>query len=200
MNQNFIEAMSKKTDEQLVEIVQVKMDEYQPEAIEAAKKELEERQITPERIERVKQGLTENEIEKNEFELRKVSSFTRLIHFIIDLIGLFVVAIILGVLVSLFVTSSNESTYNAIGYLLTLISFFLYYVYLEYKYQKTLGKFLTKTTVVMNDGRKPELNEIFIRTACRLIPFDRISYLFTKNGFHDRLSNTTVVKDEQEKN
>ncbi|HBT10121.1 MAG TPA: hypothetical protein DEB18_11870, partial [Leeuwenhoekiella sp.] len=28
-----------------------------------------------------------------------------------------------------------------------------------------------------------------------LIPFDRISFLITKNGFHDRFSNTKVIKD-----
>jgi uncharacterized RDD family membrane protein YckC len=68
---------------------------------------------------------------------------------------------------------------------------------MEYKFQKTLGKFITKTKVVTKGGEKPELSDIIRRTLCRLIPFDKISYLFTKNGIHDRLSETIVIKDEK---
>lgn len=192
--------MSKRTDEELIEIVKVKRDDYQPEAVEAAEKELESRQVNPDQIEQVEQELTEKETKKKEFDSSKVTSWTRLIHFIVDLIGFFLTAMILSLIVDLFIPTSDQTTIGLIGYLLMLVSFFLYYVFMEYKYQKTIGKFLTKTKVVMSDGRKPELNEIFIRTACRLIPFDRLSYLFTRNGFHDRLSNTTVIKDEKEKN
>lgn len=199
MKQDFTEVMSKRTDEELIEIVKVKRDDYQPEAVEAAEKELQKRQINPDQIEQVQQELTEKETKKKEFDSSKVASWTRLIHFIVDLIGFFLTAMILSLVVDLLIPTSDQTTIGLTGYLLMLVSFFLYYVFMEYKYQKTIGKFLTKTKVVMSDGRKPELNEIFIRTACRLIPLDRISFLFTRNGFHDRLSNTTVIKDEKEK-
>lgn len=90
----------------------------------------------------------------------------------------------------------NDLTIPLLEFTTILLAFFLYFVYMEFKFQKTVGKFITKTKVIMNDGRKPDLNEIFIRTACRLIPLDNISFIFTKNGFHDRLSNTTVIKEE----
>ena len=200
MKQDFTEVMSKRTDEELIEIVKVKRDDYQPEAVESAEKELQNRQINSDQIEQVEQELTEKETKKKELDSSKVTSWTRLIHFIVDLIGFFLTAMILSLIVDLFVPTSDQTTIGLIGYLLMLVSFFLYYVFMEYKYQKTIGKFLTKTKVVMSDGRKPELNEIFIRTACRLIPLDRLSYLFTRNGFHDRLSNTTVIKERKEKN
>jgi len=79
--------------------------------------------------------------------------------------------------------------------ILMLVFSFIYYIFMESKYQKTLGKMLMKTKVVMADGTTPEVSDIITRTFCRLIPFDRISFLFTKNGFHDRLSSTMVVKD-----
>lgn len=199
MKQDFTKVMSKRTDEELIEIVNVKRDSYQPEAVEAAEKELQKRQVNPDQIEKVKQELTEKETKKKEFDSSKVTSWTRLIHFIVDLIGFFLIAMILSLVVGLLVPTSDQTTIGLIGYLLMLVSFFLYYVFMEYKYQKTIGKFLTKTKVVMSDGSKPELNEIFIRTACRLIPLDRISFLFTRNGFHDRLSNTTVIKEENKK-
>lgn len=200
MKQDFTEVMSKRTDEELIEIVKVKRDDYQPEAVEAAENELQKRQVDPDQIEQVKQELTEKETKKKEFDSSKVTSWTRLIHFIVDLIAFFLTAMILSIILNFFLPTTDQDTMTLIGYGLFLFAFFLYFVIMEYKYQKTIGKFLTKTKVVMNDGRKPELNEIFIRTACRLIPLDRISFLFTRNGFHDRLSNTTVIKDEKEKN
>jgi hypothetical protein len=43
-------------------------------------------------------------------------------------------------------------------------------------------------------GRKTSINDIMRRTFCRLIPFDRLSFLFMENGIHDGLSNTRVIK------
>jgi uncharacterized RDD family membrane protein YckC len=66
---------------------------------------------------------------------------------------------------------------------------------MEHKFQKTVGKFITRTKVVNLNGEKPTLNDIMVRTFCRLIPFDRLSFFFAKNGFHDGISNTRVIKD-----
>jgi hypothetical protein len=71
--------------------------------------------------------------------------------------------------------------------------FVLYFSVMEFKF-KTLGKFITKTKVVIK-GRKPSINDIMRRTFCRLIPFDRLSFLFMENGIHDGLSNTRVIKE-----
>lgn len=199
MKQDFSEAMSKRTNEELIEIVKVKRDDYQPEAVETAEKELESRQVNPDQIEQVKRELTEKEIKKKEFDSSKVTSWTRLIHFVVDLFCFVLIALILGLIAGLFISSPSETILELLDSILLIVSFFLYFVFMEYKFQRTIGKFLTKTKVVMSDGSKPLLNEIFIRTICRLIPFDHFSYLFTPNGFHDRLSNTTVVKVKKEK-
>jgi uncharacterized RDD family membrane protein YckC len=199
MKQDFTEVMSKRTDEELIEIVKVTRDDYQPEAVEAAEKELEKRQVDSDQVEQFQQKLTEKETKKQELESSKVSSWTRLVHFIVDIIAFILTAMVLSLILDLFIPSPDQETMALVGNILFLVAFFLYFVFMEHKYQKTIGKFLTKTKVVMNDGRKPELNDIFYRTASRLIPFDQISYLFTKNGFHDRFSNTTVVKDKKEK-
>ena len=76
-----------------------------------------------------------------------------------------------------------------------LTTFTAYYGIMEIKFQKTVGKFATRTKVVNMNGEKPENAAIISRTFCRLIPFDRVSFLFTKNGIHDFLSKTKVVKD-----
>lgn len=47
MTKDFSQVMSERTDKQLVEIVTLKRNEYQPEAVIAAEKELSNRQIDP---------------------------------------------------------------------------------------------------------------------------------------------------------
>ncbi|WP_349663302.1 RDD family protein [Cellulophaga lytica] len=54
---------------------------------------------------------------------------------------------------------------------------------MEIKFQKTIGKFVTKTKVVKMNGEKPTDGDIMTRTFCRLIPFDRLSFLFVKTEF-----------------
>lgn len=189
--------MAQKTDEQLIEIVKINREDYQPEAIEAAEKALKSRKVNLDQVENIERELTEKRIKKNKIDKSVVSSATRLIHLVVDFIGFILTAMVLSFFVEFFISTTSQEVMELLGLTIILIAFFLYFMFMEYKYQKTIGKFLTKTKVVMKDGRKPELNEIFYRTACRLIPFDRISFLFTKNGFHDRLSNTTVIKDEK---
>lgn len=45
---------------------------------------------------------------------------------------------------------------------------------------KTIGKYITKTIVVMEDGSKPKASDIVLRSLCRLIPFDAFSFLGTE--------------------
>lgn len=90
------------------------------------------------------------------------------------------------------------------GCLLSLtISFtilFLYYFISETYFQKTLGKLITKTKVINDDGTKASASAIVKRTLIRFLPFDSIS-LYTgkdeeKKGtwWHDRWSRTRVTK------
>lgn len=59
----------------------------------------------------------------------------------------------------------------------------------------TLGKLVTKTIVVDENGNKPNSRQLLIRTFSRLIPFDAFSYLGNPSrGWHDRFSDTYVVK------
>jgi uncharacterized RDD family membrane protein YckC len=76
----------------------------------------------------------------------------------------------------------------------------LYYFIFEAIFQKTPGKFITGTKVVMEDGSKPEVDTIAKRSLIRAIPFDAIS-MYTGNEvdkkdtwWHDRWTSTRVVK------
>lgn len=188
--------MSEKTDDELIEIITLLREDYQPEAVVVAEKELKTRKVDSSKIETVKRVLTEKGTKQKEFDSRIVSSGTRLAHFVVDFFGVFIVAMILSFVIEILGNRQDPFTMQINSYGIFILAYFLYFVILEYKFQKTIAKFLTKTKVVMNDGSKPELNKIFLRTVYRLIPFDCISFIFTSNGFHDRFSNTNVIKEE----
>ena len=70
-----------------------------------------------------------------------------------------------------------------------------YYLVLEGLFGRSFGKFITGSVVVTENGVKPSFSLICVRTLCRLIPFDALSFL-GKSGriWHDSLSNTYVVE------
>ena len=77
-----------------------------------------------------------------------------------------------------------------ISYFILLLYFFLF----EFLTQRTLGKLITGTKVVMADGTKPDLKAIFIRSVSRIVPFDAFSFLGDPPiGWHDRWADTVVV-------
>ena len=122
----------------------------------------------------------------------------RLLNFIIDTLAIFLLTVlILNWIIYPFTNELTLSLKRLIEILVLIFIHFEYYGILEYKYQKTIGKILTKTKVVTKDGTRPRLKYILIRTIVRLIVIvDQISYLFKKNGLHDRLSGTTVIKEK----
>ena len=79
--------------------------------------------------------------------------------------------------------------------LITSIIFAVFYMISEILLKgKTKGKYVTKTVVVMEDGSKPKASDIILRSLCRLIPFEALSFLGAEAwGWHDTLSKTYVV-------
>ena len=75
---------------------------------------------------------------------------------------------------------------------------FLYYLFFEIIYNKTPGKFLTKTLVKRVDGKKLRPRDVVVRTLSRYIPFEIFTFLGNKNpvGWHDKISKTRVVSIE----
>lgn len=195
MENNFTKIMSSRTDEELIKIVTVDSGKYQELAVETAKKEIELRNIDETKFKTVSEKVEVQKQKLENVENNSVSSLIRFVNFVIDFIVIF---IFYGMIVPNFeqflnLTSKAELIIYRMG---TLVLFFaIYYIPFEHKYQKTLGKIITKTKVVNLEGEKAELGDIISRTFCRLIPFDRFSFFFTRNGFHDAISKTKVIKD-----
>jgi len=77
-----------------------------------------------------------------------------------------------------------------LGWTLMLI----YYTVMEATTQRTIGKYISGTKVVMEDGSKPTIGTVLLRSLCRLIPFEAFSFFGDPSrGWHDTITNTYVI-------
>ncbi len=89
-----------------------------------------------------------------------------------------------------------ENISTLMDYTISISLTLIYYIVLETFFAKTIGKAITKTTVVLENGKKASSSDIIIRTFSRLVPFEPFSFLGEDAyGWHDQWSDTYVVKD-----
>lgn len=196
MNIDYKDLVKRKSDEELVKMVFVDRDGYQPLAIEAAEEEIKIRNLNLTQIATIKTNLLDEQEVKTNIDNATPTTLVRFLNFIIDMFMVLILNSFLSYFIAYFFIIYEISLTTIHIYLVLAISYFSYYVFMETTLQKTIGKFATKTRVTMKDGSKPKTYDIFRRTFCRIIPLDGFSFLFDVNGFHDRLSDTTVVKDK----
>ena len=195
MENEFAKVMSERTDQELIKIVTVERGKYNSTAIEAADEEVEKRNIDTSEFEKVREKAKSEKEQKEKVDSNVVGSGIRFVNFLIDFFVWLVLAFIIALIIGLFIPPTERGMISLIGCILIFGTFIAYYAIMEIKFQKTIGKFVTKTKVVKMNGEKPTDGDIITRTFCRLIPFDRLSFLFVKNGIHDFLSKTKVIKD-----
>jgi uncharacterized RDD family membrane protein YckC len=118
----------------------------------------------------------------------------RLVNFVIDTIACYAVAfLLLKILMLIFGSITVKAMWGWIA-MLIMPSTLLYYVVFEHFWGKTIGKLLTGTQVLTEDGDKPTLGKIFRRNLARLLPLNPISFLMNETGWHDSMTGTVVVK------
>jgi uncharacterized RDD family membrane protein YckC len=139
------------------------------------------------------QGAISADEEWDEEELEAAGMGSRLVNYLFDFlaIGLFSFVVRRGLTALGLETLLVEVNGLMVGFLIVLT----YYSLLEGLTSRTLGKFITGTYVVTDEGLKPSFSTILGRTLCRFIPFEQFTFLFGSVGFHDRLSHTRVVRD-----
>ena len=76
------------------------------------------------------------------------------------------------------------------------LTILVYYFALEAWSGRTLGKLVTGTRVVSENGRDLTLARVMGRTLARLIPFEAFSFVSDERpvGWHDDLSGTRVIR------
>ncbi len=129
----------------------------------------------------------------------------RFLNYIIDVViiyaiifGLsFVIAIIATLLEADSFLEKLQSLNGLEEYLVYFLIMIPYFTLMESIFSKSIGKFITKTMVVLEDGSKPESGIILRRTLCRIIPFDGLSFLGSPSrGWHDSITETYVVRKD----
>ncbi len=195
MENEFKQVMSELTDEELIKIVTVEKERYNLIALEAAESEIEKRKLDIGEFDKIIENAKFVKEQKQIVDSNVVGSGIRFLNYIIDFLVVYLIIIVIFIILGIFIISSADDIIASIFTLIITFGAFLsYYAFMEIKFQKTVGKFITKTKVVKINGEKPNTSDIITRSLCRLIPIDGISYLFVKNGIHDYLSKTKVIK------
>lgn len=116
-----------------------------------------------------------------------------------------IMQVILFVIVLMFILTNKEieeaKSYmvrlqdNALlQYIFTSCIALFYYNIFEIFSARTVGKLITQTIVVDDNGEKPNHETIMVRSISRLIPFNALSIIgFPARTWHDRISKTYVV-------
>ncbi|GAA3942031.1 hypothetical protein GO495_08755 [Chitinophaga oryziterrae] len=130
--------------------------------------------------------------------LQPASRTQRFVNVLIDriviLILLFMIMVIFAIIDATafdkFMDEDNHNGQPAIIYYALII---LYYCILEAGNKGvTVGKLVTGTRVVVEDGSTPPLKTVFVRTIIRMIPLEAFSAFNV--AWHDLWTRTTVVK------
>lgn len=120
----------------------------------------------------------------------------RLANLIIDYLAQIAISFVLGIVVVVIGGEQGAAFLEKMpGRLIGIPILLAYYFVFEATTSRTLGKLITGTKVVNQDGRTPTIGQIVGRTFCRLIPFEAFSFFGTPpRGWHDSIPKTLVVK------
>jgi uncharacterized RDD family membrane protein YckC len=95
----------------------------------------------------------------------------------------------------LFVTRADSMDIIIAFYLVGILNYLLYYTICEKAFKgKTLGKLITGTKAIREDGSELKFKDAFFRSLSRLVPFEPFSIWFGDGLWHDRWTKTMVIK------
>lgn len=123
------------------------------------------------------------------------STGQRLANYLIDVIAFYALIFILAFIGTLGISNFSVEEHAGMIYLVALVVVFTYYIVLEGTKGKTLGKLVTKTKVLTENGLPISYGQAFMRTLCRMVPFEFISAFTGNKMWHDQWTKTIVVKD-----
>jgi uncharacterized RDD family membrane protein YckC len=92
------------------------------------------------------------------------------------------------------VYSEDQSDLLLIGVIIVIFNYLVYYTFCEKIFRGyTLGKAISGTRAIRDDGQELTLKDAFLRTLSRLVPFEVFSG-FLERPWHDTWTRTTVVR------
>lgn len=140
---------------------------------------------------------------QQEITLVPVSPGIRFANFLIDVIAFYGLMFLVGILLGFLAYSNGgydagsgsfDLGGKAMEYLLSYAVYITYYTLVEgISKGRTLGKLATGTVVVREDGESITFKDAFLRSLCRIVPFEAFS-AFGYRPWHDKWTNTLVIK------
>lgn len=121
----------------------------------------------------------------------------RFFNYLIDYAAMVTLGIALGTPLALLLgKDALEPIWNLPDFVFSLLLTLIYYLPFELLTGgRTIGKFITGTKVVNEDGEKPSTGQVFARTFSRMVPFEPFSFLGVMGrGWHDTWSKTYVIE------
>jgi uncharacterized RDD family membrane protein YckC len=92
------------------------------------------------------------------------------------------------------VYSNDRSDLIVISVIIVVFNYLFYYTFCEKVFKGyTLGKLITGTRAIRDDGHELTFKDAFLRTLSRIVPFEAFSG-FGLKPWHDSWTNTSVVK------
>ena len=148
--------------------------------------------------------------EEGEFiEYDEASTGQRFLNYLIDILFMrFVVSYGTSyLLVEFLLATAPESAYKwfgeeasllalyGIAYLIAILNHLVYYTICEKAFKGyTLGKLITGTRAIREDGGELTFKDAFLRSLSRLVPFEAFSIWFGNGLWHDAWTKTKVIK------
>jgi uncharacterized RDD family membrane protein YckC len=81
------------------------------------------------------------------------------------------------------------------GYSIAMLNHLIYYSICEKAFKGyTLGKLITGTRAIRDDGEELTFKDAFLRSLSRLVPFEALSIWFGSGLWHDTWTKTKVIK------
>jgi uncharacterized RDD family membrane protein YckC len=125
--------------------------------------------------------------------MKQVGIGSRVINFLVDTLVIFLIAYI-AAKINKYYAFQQRVRYINFGYIY-FSSLFFYYFLLEVLFARTLGKIASFTKVVNNEGKRPNILQILIRSLVRLTIIDMFFIPFLNDKtLHDYFSKTNVVE------
>lgn len=124
--------------------------------------------------------------------MKPVGIGTRVINFLVDTLVVFTIAYI-ATKVNKYYAFQHRMIYVNFGYVF-FASLFVYYAICEALFARTLGKLASFSKVVNNEGKRPNIWQILIRSSIRVTVIDMFFIPFLDKTLHDYCSKTNVVE------
>jgi len=141
-----------------------------------------------------------------QFIIVRASVGKRFLNYVIDAfvfaILFFIVLVILGTMnpsaLESFIKKNENGDYSLVEQLLIQVIYGTYMFIVEALFRgKSLGKLITGTRAVKQDGSPLELRDAQLRGLCRMVPFNAFSALGNpSNPWHDRWTKTYVIDEK----